>query len=841
MCDECKLLTAVSNATFKPLPGQQEIPVKPVLAELLARSGERKPTTKRRRRPCGLTVEPLEAREVPVVGAFAIPDPVEPEDGFAGVIKVVSPLGHRCSGTLLSTGRHVLTAAHCVDFNVDSDGDGHADRGDGVIDPGNYQVIFELPIAGGVTNAVFVTAANIATPAGWTGDWRDHDIAVLELPSMAHPEAQRSEIFRGSNEIGQVFTMVGYGRTGTGETGHTESSGTKRLGQNRFDAVSGTTLEYDFDDGTSGDSLGANEAMQGPGDSGGPCFLGNQIAGVVSFGTAGSKFGSIGNVTRVSQFADFIDAQTDDFVFDMNAQADGNDGIRDRIEVQVSSATLHLNIWVNGMLRVSQSVANISSLAILGSVDSEDITIGPMGMEVNVHHGGSSDATAQSLTVRGTKGTDRVRIDPGMVTLNGRTITHDGVQVIVSTLAGKDTIMLGHLGDLPANADVLVFGGDDSDTLEGPQEANLWDITEANGGTLNSGIRFSSMERLQGGIAADIFWFGIRASMSGTVHGGGGVNTLNYAGFASAITINLQLSTAPGLAAFSAITQVVGGRSAADVLIGSNRTTTWNLTGSDEGQVSSGTSAMSFSGFENLRGGTAADTFRMFNGGSISGALDGGSGMTITGLAIDTLDYSRRTSGVVVDLTSGLIPGAGSARNMEQVIGSPKDDLLRGDARSNILVGGGGFDILVGEDGNDQLIAGNTGRCILIGGRGKDMLVGGDPFVFQPSPLDPLPGRTGPLDGSDLLIGGRTVFDGNHQALNAIMTEWRRSNRTYAQRVQALRDGVPVEAGGLVQLTTATVQDDGIADQLGGKGGDDWFWATALDQILDRSRSEFLN
>src|SRR5262245_34565445 len=107
------------------------------------------------------------------------------------------------------------------------------------------------------------------------------------------------------------------------------------------------------------------------------------------------------------------------------------------------------------------------------------------------------------------------------------------------------------------------------------------------------------------------------------------------------------------------------------------------------------------------------------------------------------------------------------------------------------------------------------------------MLVGDSPST------DPL-GRLA-SDGSDLLIGGLTSFDDDDLALTAIRNEWRRNDRTYAQRVQDRRTGVPVSAGVVAQLTTTTVQDDGVADQIAGQGGDDWFWGLATE-VTDRSK-----
>src|SRR5688572_14270771 len=68
-----------------------------------------------------LLLEPLEERRLMVVGANAIPTPVLTGAGFDGVVaydigtSIFAQSG--CTGTLLTTGLHILTAAHCVDNN----------------------------------------------------------------------------------------------------------------------------------------------------------------------------------------------------------------------------------------------------------------------------------------------------------------------------------------------------------------------------------------------------------------------------------------------------------------------------------------------------------------------------------------------------------------------------------------------------------------------------------------------------------------------------------------------------------------------------------------------------
>ncbi len=246
-----------------------------------------------------------------------------------------------CSGTLLSNGRELLTAAHCL---TDDNGN---------LITNSVTASFQLASGNQTLNA-----STITVHPNWNGDFGiGNDLALITLDAFAPIDIPRHDIYRGSDEVGQVVTKVGYGRSGYGDDGDVLGAGTKRSGLNLydafgdvFDAVSGidplpgAQLAYDFDDGTSthdafgffdatlGASglddlgLGNDEAMSAPGDSGGPTFIGDLVAGITSYGLRlslrtgppsartsdvdnqlNSSFGEFAIDTRVSFFTNWID------------------------------------------------------------------------------------------------------------------------------------------------------------------------------------------------------------------------------------------------------------------------------------------------------------------------------------------------------------------------------------------------------------------------------------------------------------------------------------------------------------------------------------------------------
>src|SRR5439155_329578 len=171
----------------------------------------------------------------------------------------------------------------------------------------------------------------------------------------------------------------------------------------------------------------------------------------------------------------------------------------------------------------------------------------------------------------------------------------------------------------------------------------------------------------------------------------------------------------------------------------------------------------------------------------------------------DMLDYSAVSSpiSVRVNLALGTATGvAGGVRGIENVTGSPGDDILVGDDQANVLRGGPGRDILIGRGGADALFGGV---------------------------------------GDDILIGCSTDYDLDPNALEDLMIEWSEGGidppatdqQQYDARVAHLLGILAGGENGSTFLNRGTVTDDGVADSLEGGQGRDWFFKLGSDTIVD--------
>jgi Ca2+-binding RTX toxin-like protein len=256
--------------------------------------------------------------------------------------------------------------------------------------------------------------------------------------------------------------------------------------------------------------------------------------------------------------------------------------------------------------------------------------------------------------------------------------------------------------------------------------------------------------------------------------------------------VNLQGGSVPQPGGLANIQNFVGGPGPANTLIGPNTSTTWILTGADSGTVN----AVTFRGFQNLIGGTAADTFVLQAGGSVSGSVDGGGGT-------NALDYSHYKGDITVDLALHLASlvnrgTAGSLFHIANVTGSIGSDLLVGDANPNVLIGG-------------------TGRNLLIGGAGADAITGGG--------------------GDSIQIAGSTSYDQDLVGLNALFAEWTSAD-PLSTRLSDLSNGGGLNGSFVLNPTAsptraATVFDDRAADLLLDGSGLSWFFVHRPDDLIN--------
>ncbi|WP_417518115.1 beta strand repeat-containing protein [Minwuia sp.] len=178
-----------------------------------------------------------------------------------------------------------------------------------------------------------------------------------------------------------------------------------------------------------------------------------------------------------------------------------------------------------------------------------------------------------------------------------------------------------------------------------------------------------------------------------SMDGAAGIDTADYSGSATAVSVDLDTGLATG--------------EGNDTLIGFE-----NATGSAQDDVLAGNASA------NVLTGNAGDD-------TLAGA--GGADVLAGGDGTDTADFSALVATVTVDLDAGSFSDGtdtGTLSSIENVIGSGANDSITGDANANDLRGSNGADTLAGAGGDDTL-QGEVGNDRLSGGAGDDLLDGG--------------------------------------------------------------------------------------------------------------------
>jgi hypothetical protein len=379
--------------------------------------------------------------------------------------------------------------------------------------------------------------------------------------------------------------------------------------------------------------------------------------------------------------------------------------------------------------------------------------------------------------------------DAGFSALSGSTFEYTEF----ANPTGSLTVNLGGAGDTLTLAPmdvgfapgaVSVNGGAGSDTIVGDDTGRTFTITGANTGTIGwvVPVAFTSVENLVAGSGDDTFQFAAGGSLTGTVNGGGGTNSVtgDDVGDAFAITganagsINTLL---PG--GFSNIQNLVGGTgndsftfvtggtlsgtidggAGTDTVTGDNAGDAFAITGANAGTISTLLSA-GFSNVENLVGGTGNDSFTFVTGGSLAGTIDGGAGSnTITG---DNAGDIFFVTGANAGSINTLLPGGFS--NIQNLVGGTGNETFSfagGSLSGNIDGGGGTINSINGD---------NTGRTFTINAANGGTIGGVLGGTF--SNISDLAGGIGP-DTFQFVTGGALSgnIDGSGFAPNTLVAD----------------------------------------------------------------------
>ncbi|MFO0956093.1 MAG: calcium-binding protein [Isosphaeraceae bacterium] len=544
---------------------------------------------------------------------------------------------------------------------------------------------------------------------------------------LARVNVNLSGTIGGTSGDGQADTIVVSGTNGNDTIGIL-GSGTS-VAVIGLPAVVNITNAEGANDSLAINALGGNDGVTATtlpagvvkltvdGGTGNDTILGSQGADTL-LGGDGDDFvlGDNGNDTA------FLGAGNDTFQWDPGDGSDIVEGQGGTDTMLFNGANVGENIDISangGRVRFTRDVANI----VMDLDDVEAITFNALGGADNIvvgdlsgtdardvrvnlaAAGGGGDGAADTVTVSGTQGADRLAIAS-----NGSGIFTKGFAANVSIVGAEGTL------------DRLTVNGQGGDDTIGAVELAAGQIGLTLNGGLGNDLLLGSQgnDLINGGDGDDVALMGDGDDTfvwnpgddNDTIEGQGGNDTMLFNG--ANVGENIGISANGGRVRFT--------RDVANIVMDLNDVEAINfnaLGGADNITVGD----LSGTGVQAVNLNLAAA------GGAGDGAADrvtvqGTSGDDVIALAGDSSGVSVFGLAATVNIT-----GAEAANDRLIVQGLAGDDVLEAAAIAAgsiglSLDGGDGNDILIGGDGNDTLLGGD-GDDILVGGPGNDVLDGG--------------------------------------------------------------------------------------------------------------------
>ena len=503
-------------------------------------------------------------------------------------------------------------------------------------------------------------------------------------------------------------------------------------------------------------------------------------------------------------------------------------------------------ITVNGFATNGATITNTKKIAIFSTGGNVKVMLdfynGTFAMGAATQPSGISmdlQGASDRLKIRATDQADRYVAGVNGFNLNGdkfTDITVSGAEaaIVFAMLGGNDTF-IGTGDAATGNAmfalnTFTIFGGDGNDTMSGG----------ALGDSLNGGNGDDTLD------AGD----GLVANGNDSMNGDAGFDCVDYSHRTSAnglapfpvITVTMNGLTGDGdLSAgesdnVKTDVECVKGGPGNDVLTGgANADTIFGNGGND--------TIDGLGGNDTLNGGDGDDTF--LETGTAAATLPSGADVFNGGAGNDTVDYSSRTTGVVVNI-GDLLANDGEANegdkvmtDVENIKGSSVADTITGSSSANVLDGLGGDDVISGGAGDDTL-RGGTGNDVLNGDAGNDLF-----------------DEAAASNGSDVFNGGSGIdtmtYKGRADAGEAIRATLDgiaddgqiagNENDTIAADVENVIGSDVVAVGDIITGNASANQLEGGlgADTITGGGGDDLIDGGGGNDVIDCDDASLVN